>query len=112
MALQKSYEDDQGFTCDYHRVKRVEIDHDSQSVIIVVWVYKDAAARAANKRPLVYTCHVDDEGIGYGSHFNQAAMDPLGCNDRERAYEWLKAHCNSGWMPQPPVDYTAGTTDV
>jgi hypothetical protein len=93
MALQKSYEDIHGSTHASAYAKIVDIRMNTLGKVaeVTLYVYKDAAARAAQKAPVggkTYLVAGDD----YDPIFSVGALDPADANPIKLAYGAIKAY--------------------
>jgi len=92
MALQKSYEDETGTThaSAYAKIAGIEMGTTDRVANVRVCIYKDAAARAADKKP-VRVMRYQYQGDDYDALFSAAAMDPVDTNPIKLLYIDLKA---------------------
>lgn len=91
MALQLSYDDQFGSThaSAYHRVVNFTVSRERDFVSLFLATYVDAAARQADKEPLIrrkYRVAGDD----YDTYFSTSALDVADQNVIERGYVYLK----------------------
>ena len=87
MALQLPIVSPTGHTSDYLRVVEVITQQAVRTSRVVVWVYKDAAARAADKARVAELNYYWD---GESYPFDLAALDAEGMNHVKAAYEKLR----------------------
>lgn len=96
MALKKTHTDNQDHVDSdaYHRLSRLDLDYEKGEGTLVVQIYKDEAARDADKSPAgVESYRLLDDGPGSGvftDAFGPAAQDVLDVNPQEAGYEYLK----------------------
>lgn len=96
MALQLNYTNDQDFTGNYWRISHFNINYKPNLVECRVSLFKDAAAAAAGKAPMLENNYVwqEDDGEGgpdeFTGWFDSATLDVVSQNPQERAYVKLK----------------------
>ena len=88
MALQIAREAPTGHVSDYHRVVEVITQQAVRTSRVVVWVYKDAAARLADMARVEELNYYWD---GESYPFDLAVLDVEGMNQYRVAYEKLKS---------------------
>lgn len=84
MALQKTKELDNGFSGDYWRIAEININFARRDSHVSLWLYKDLAARQAEKLP-VWSTNFD----WFGEDFPFNEDEPQ--NEREIAYSKITA---------------------
>lgn len=86
MALQKSYQAETGqdYPLAYHKIQQIRIDLFQSRITVILWTYKDDAARTANKQPVSCVEKVC-QGEDYNMVFPAGKVDIVG-----ELYEWLK----------------------
>lgn len=58
MALKKTIELSNGYSVEYHNVQEVHFDKKVKKCVVQVGLYKNEAARIANKEPVKIKCFV------------------------------------------------------
>lgn len=102
MAIQKNLTLDSGvnLTASYIKIDRCvfNLSDDEQIVSIIVCVYKDSAARTANKTCVAKYSH-NCSGDDFDTYFSTTALNVENNNFMKSAYQWLMTLSNySGGM--------------
>jgi len=89
MALELSYENAQGVTGNYWKIKSLRFDYSHPEVFLDVELFVSAAARSAGKQPVEVRKYqwIDTDFTGW---FDSATLDVVNQNPQERAYVKLK----------------------
>jgi hypothetical protein len=91
MALQLSYDAPTGVThaSAYHKITGLSQDRQSDRMMLHVLIYKDAAAKAADKSP-VGSASYRVADADYATYYANAVLDTVDQNHIERSYVYLK----------------------
>lgn len=89
MALQLSFENNQGVTGNYWRIRNLKFDYYHPEIFADVELFVDAAAKASGKQPIEVRKYqwIDADFTGW---FDSATLDVVNQNPQERAYVKLK----------------------
>jgi len=91
MSLQLSYEAPTGVThaSAYHKITSLSHNRTNDRMMIHVTIYKDAAAKAADKAPVGgASFRVSD--ADFDTYYANAVLDTVSQNHVERSYVYLK----------------------
>lgn len=87
MALQKLYQAETGqdYLQAYHKIQQIRVDYFQERLTVIIWTYKDDAARLANKNPVTVA-----ERVCLGADYNTVCTKNGKVDLLAEAYKWLK----------------------